>query len=143
MSITRLPLIRKICILWLSCNNRKDLTMQKPVHPVLYWIPRGLVILEAIFISLFALDVFGEGYDFLTLLQALAMHLLPTAVVLVALAIAWRWERVGGILFIALGAYYILSLGRNLAWTASLIVAGPLLLAGLLFLVDWKIGARA
>ena len=117
--------------------------MQKPVHPVLYWIPRGLVILEAVFISLFALDVFGEGYDFLTLLQALAMHLLPTAVVLVALAIAWRWERVGGILFIALGAYYILSLGRNLAWTASLIVAGPLLLAGLLFLVDWKIGARA
>jgi hypothetical protein len=117
--------------------------MQKPVHPVLYWIPRGLVILEAVFISLFALDVFGEGYDFLTLLQALAMHLLPTAVVLVTLAIAWRWERVGGILFIALGAFYILSLGRSLHWTASQVIAGPLFLAGLLFLVNSKITARA
>jgi hypothetical protein len=117
--------------------------MKKPVHPVLYWIPRGLVILEALFISLFALDVFGEGYDFLTLLQALAMHLLPTAVVLVALAIAWRWERVGGILFIALAAYYMLSFGRSFDWTASLVIAGPLLLSGLLFLVNWKITARA
>jgi len=117
--------------------------MKKPVHPVLYWIPRGLVILEAIFISLFALDVFGEGYDFLTLLQALAMHLLPTALVMIALAIAWRWERIGGILLIALGAYYILRFGRSFHWTASLVIAGPLLLAGLLFLVDWKTTARA
>ena len=117
--------------------------MKKPVHPVLYWIPRGLVILEAVFISLFALDVFGEGYDFPILLQALAIHLFPTAVILVALAIAWRWERVGGILFIALGAYYVFKFGVNLNSSAFLIIAGPLLLAGLLFLVNWKIGARA
>jgi hypothetical protein len=116
--------------------------MKKPVHPVLYWIPRGLVILEAIFISLFAFDVFNEGYDFLNLLQALAMHLLPTAVILVSLAIAWQWERVGGVLFIALGAYYIFSKGLSLDWSASLVIAGPLVLAGLLFLVNWKFTAR-
>ena len=28
---------------------------------VLYWIPRALTILFALFISVFALDVFGEG----------------------------------------------------------------------------------
>ena len=116
--------------------------MKKPVHPVLYWIPRGLVILEAIFISLFAFDVFGQGYDFLTLLQALAIHLLPTAIVMIILAIAWQWEGVGGILFIALGAYYIFSKGLTLRWLASLVVAGPVILAGLLFLVDWKVTAR-
>jgi hypothetical protein len=116
--------------------------MKKPVHPVLYWIPRGLVILQAIFISLFALDVFGEGYDFLTLLQALAIHLLPTAIILITLAIAWQWEGVGGILFIALGAFYIFSMGLSLDWSASLIIAGPVILAGVLFLVDWKISAR-
>jgi hypothetical protein len=115
--------------------------MKKPVHPVLYWIPRGLVVLEAIFISLFAFDVFGEGYDFLNLLQALAIHLLPTAIILVALAVAWQWERVGGILLIALGAFYIFSKGLSLDWSASLIVAGPLILAGLLFLVNWKVTA--
>jgi hypothetical protein len=116
--------------------------MKKPVHPVLYWIPRGLVILEAIFISLFAFDVFGEGYDFLTLLQALAIHLLPTAIILIILAIAWQWEMAGGILFIALGVYYIFSKGLSLHWSASLVIAGPVILAGLLFLVDWKVTPR-
>jgi len=116
--------------------------MKKPVHPVLYWIPRGLVILEAIFISLFAFDVFGEGYDFLTLLQALAIHLLPTAIILIILAIAWQWEMAGGILFIALGVFYIFSKGLSLDWSASLVIAGPVILAGLLFLIDWKVAAR-
>ena len=30
---------------------------------VLYWTPRVLGILFALFISIFALDVFGEGYS--------------------------------------------------------------------------------
>ena len=38
--------------------------MNKTVKPVLYWSPRILCILFAIFISLFALDVFGEGDGF-------------------------------------------------------------------------------
>jgi hypothetical protein len=113
--------------------------MKNPVHPVLYWIPRGLVILQAIFISLFAFDVFSEGYDFLNLLQALAMHLLPTAVILISLAIAWRWEWIGGILFIALGMAYIITAWRAFDWSAYALIAGPLLLAGCLFIIYWKV----
>jgi hypothetical protein len=115
--------------------------MKKPVHPVLYWIPRGLVILDAIFISLFALDVFGEGYDFLNLLQALAIHLLPSAVILISLAIAWRWEWIGGILFIALGIAYIVTAWGAFHWSAYAVIAGPLLLSGCLFIIYWKVKA--
>lgn len=116
--------------------------MKRHTHPVLFWTPRGLVILMAIFISLFALDVFGEGYDFWQTLLALFMHLLPTFAVLLALAIAWRWEGIGGILFIGLGACYIISFGGRFNWSVYLIIAGPLFLAGLLFLVNWKVKAR-
>jgi hypothetical protein len=70
------------------------------------------------------------------------MHLLPTFAVLLALAIAWSWERTGGMLFVGLGACYIISFGVRLIWSVYLIIAGPLFLAGLLFLVNWKVKAR-
>ena len=116
--------------------------MKKTTYPVLFWASRGMVILLAIFISLFALDVFGEGYDFWQTLLALFMHLLPTFTVLLALAIAWRWERIGGILFIGLGACYIIGFSGRFNWSIYLIIAGPLFLAGLLFLVSSKVKAR-
>jgi hypothetical protein len=59
-------------------------------------MPRILAILFAAFLSVFALDVFGEGYWFWGTIRALFMHLIPTMIVLAALIIAWRWEGVGG-----------------------------------------------
>ena len=64
----------------------------------LYWTPRILGIIFAVFISIFALDVFGE-YKFPEVLIALFMHLVPTYLVLGALLVAWKWEKIGGILF--------------------------------------------
>ena len=62
--------------------------MNQMVKKILFWTPRILGILVAIFISLFALDVFGEGYGFWETLAALAMHLIPTSIVLIILALA-------------------------------------------------------
>ena len=64
--------------------------MKKPVKRVVFWTPRILCILFAVFVSLFALDVFGEGYDFWETIVALVMHLIPTGIILISLAIAWR-----------------------------------------------------
>jgi hypothetical protein len=116
--------------------------MKKPIHPVLFWAPRGLVILQAAFISIFALDVFGEGYTFWQTVLALFMHLLPTFAVLIVLAIAWRWEWIGAVLLAGLGIFYIFSIGIKIHWSASLIIAGPLFLAGGLFLANWIIKTR-
>ena len=97
--------------------------MKRPARRLLFWTPRVLCLLFALFISLFALDVFGEGYGFWETLWALLMHLVPTIAVLIVLAIAWRWEWVGGILFIALGVFYIVLAGSRVHWSASLIIA--------------------
>jgi hypothetical protein len=84
----------------------------------------------------------SEFSGFWQILGALLMHLIPTAVVLVALAIAWRWESVGGILFILLGLLYLVWSRGQLHWTAYAVIAGPLFLVGILFLVNWWHRAR-
>jgi hypothetical protein len=95
-----------------------------------------LGLLFAIFISLFALDVFMEGYSFWETIWALLMHLIPTAIFLLALAIAWRWEWIGGVLFILLGILYIVLFWEPDGWEVYLIISGPLFLLGTLFLLD-------
>ena len=67
-------------------------TMEIPWKPLLFWTPRVLCLLFAVFLSLFALDVFNEGYGFWKTILALLMHLIPTWIVLAILAISWRWE---------------------------------------------------
>ena len=108
---------------------------------VLFWMPRVLAILFAAFLSLFALDVFGEGYGFWGTILALVMHLIPTWIILTGLVIAWRWEAVGGILFIALGAHYLADWPRW-DWLTCLVISGPLFLIGGLFLTDWAYRSR-
>jgi hypothetical protein len=107
----------------------------------LFWTPRVLGILFTAFLSVFALDVFGEGYGFWETMLALVMHLVPTMIVLTALVIAWRWEALGGILLIALGVWYLTS-WPHFHWSAYLVIAGPLILTGGLFLADWAYRAR-
>lgn len=109
--------------------------LKRPVKQLLFWSPRVLTILFAGFLSLFALDVFGEGYGFWGTVVALFMHLIPTWIVLVVLGISWRWEWVGAFLFVALGLFYAyVALGRgHLDWV--LVISGPLFLVGGLFLV--------
>ena len=98
----------------------------------IYWSPRVLSILFAMFLSMFALDVFSEGYGFGETILALLMHLVPTYLIVIALVIAWRWEGIGAILFIALPLFYlVMSKGEN--W----IISGPLFLVGTLFLLNW------
>jgi len=116
--------------------------MKRPVKRLLFWTPRILCILFAVFVSLFALDVFGEGYGFWGTMLALLMHLIPTGVILIVLAISWRWEWVGGILFIALGVLYMVMFRERAHWSAYLVISGPLFLVGVLFLINWLYRAR-
>lgn len=103
----------------------------------LFWLPRVLTILFALFLGVFALDVFEEGLGFWRSVLALLMHLTPTWIVLVVLAVSWRWEWVGAVLYTALAVLYAwFAVGRgHPEWT--LIISVPLLLVGGLFLLDW------
>ena len=108
--------------------------MTQSMAAFLRWTPRVLAVAAAAFIGVFSLDVFNEGLDVLHTLAALAMHLIPTAIVLGMLAIAWRYPRAGGALFVVAGVAYALRAGGRLSWIV--VVAAPLLLVGTLFLLS-------
>lgn len=111
--------------------------MKKCKKRVLFWTPRVLCILFALFLSLFALDVFSEGYGFWETILALLVHLVPVYIVVIALVIAWRWEWVGAILFTALALFYLVWTWGRFHWSVYLGISGPLVLLGVLFLFNW------
>jgi hypothetical protein len=111
--------------------------MRRTIERLLHWTPRILGILFAVLVSAFALDVFGEGYTFWQTTLALTVHLIPTAAVLGALAISWRWGWAGGLVFLALGSWYLVTSWGRFHWSAYVVIAGPLFLLGLLFEIDW------
>ena len=69
--------------------------MNQTSRNLLFWTPRVICIAFAIFLSLFALDVFNEGYGFWKTILALLIHLVPVYIVLAVLALAWRCFTVG------------------------------------------------
>lgn len=105
---------------------------------LLFWTPRVLSILFALFLSLFALDVFGEGYGFWETILSLLIHLVPVYVVVIVLVIAWKWEWVGAIAYFALAVFYLWQTWGQMHWSAYALISGPLLLISVLFLLNWR-----
>lgn len=105
----------------------------------LRWTPRAGLLVFALFISLFALDIFGQGYSLWETLAGLAMHLLPTMAILLVAALAWRWPLVGGIAMLLVAAGFVFLFGGRWGeeWSVYLTLVGPQVAIGLLFLADW------
>ncbi|HMP82882.1 MAG TPA: hypothetical protein PKA41_09305 [Verrucomicrobiota bacterium] len=116
--------------------------MKTSVRRILYWSPRILCLLFAAFTSIFALDVFDGQHAFLQTMLALFMHLIPTFILLLVLAVAWRWEWIGGVVFTALGVLYTVGLWGRFHWSVYVIMSGTLILVGALFFVNWMLRSR-
>ena len=114
---------------------------------ILHWFPRILCIVAILFISLFALDAFEPGMTLGQQLLAFLMHLIPSFILLAVLLIAWKWEKTGGIIFIAIGLItsplvfmhnYRMneSIGMSLGIIA--LITLPFILVGILFVLSHK-----
>jgi len=109
----------------------------------LFWTPRVLSILFIAFLSMFSLDVFGEGLGFWRTFLALIMHLIPSFVLIAGLVMAWRWEWIGAALYGAAGTLYAVMVLPRLHIPAAgkmlclLFIAGPAFAIAALFLVNW------
>src|SRR3974390_3392185 len=99
---------------------------------LLFWTPRVLSLAFIAFLSLFALDVFGEHLGFWRTIVALCRHLIPSFVLLAALVLAWRWEWIGAVLYAGFGGLYTyfvvhrphpLSMAVQVNWI--LVIAAP------------------
>ena len=104
----------------------------------LFWTPRVLTIAFILFLALFAMDVFGEGYGFWGTVVALVMHLVPNLVLALVLVLAWKREWIGGVLFAGLGTFYLVMAWGKVHWSAFAAISGPLFLVAVLFLIGWR-----
>jgi hypothetical protein len=113
--------------------------MSHSITRLLYWSPRILAIAFAVFLSIFALDVFNEAHGVWRITLALAIHLIPSALVVAALIVAWRWELAGAMLFAFLTALFVWSKSPThfMHWSMVLGIPLPLLVIAGLFLADW------
>ncbi len=97
-------------------------------------LPRLISILAIGFVSIFSLDAFNHGtaseqlFDFM-------MHLIPTFVLIIILAIAWKWELIGGIIYVLLGIFISPLIYTDSYLTIALITF-PFFFAGLLFILS-------
>lgn len=115
------------------------------VNKFIFWTPRILLILFALFLAIFSLDVFDSASNLSEILIGLFMHNLPSLVLLVILIISWKNDLVGGIIFLTLGVACVI--GTIVALSMSsvglinpMLIIGSVvtLLIGILFLVGWR-----
>jgi glucose-6-phosphate-specific signal transduction histidine kinase len=113
--------------------------MTSTTRRALAWAPRALCIAFILFISLFALDVFGRGAGFWRTLVDLCLHLIPSFVLAAMLILAWRWEWIGALMSASLGVLFLWwnSNYRHNASVDVLIIAGPLFALAVLYLLNW------
>jgi hypothetical protein len=115
--------------------------MKKGKRGWLFWTPRILGIIAFLFIELFSLDVFGQG-SVLSQILAFLIHSLPAFILLAILIVAWKWETIGGILYIIAGfglmSIYVVSALKEFHWYLiiwALQICSPVFLTGIFFLV--------
>jgi len=119
----------------------------KPSIKFLHWTPRIICILSILFISMFAADSFEQGNTIWQQLASLFMHLIPTFILTALLFIAWKWENLGGLLFILIGiasSPFIFminhnrnhfSIGQSIGIIAMINL--PFVVVGILFIISY------
>ncbi len=112
---------------------------------VFHWLPRIICILAILFISMFAADAFGPEKTIWQQLGDFIIHLIPSFVLLVFLLIAWKWEYIGGIIFILIGLglspfvfmhNYKMNNSINMSLGIILVITIPFVVVGGLFILS-------
>ena len=107
---------------------------------LIYLIPRIAGIIIAVFISLFALDVFDMGGTIWQKIGGFVIHAAPALIFGLVMFFAWKRPLIGAIVF-GLGAVYFLRFilfGRFFEFPNFLIFFCPLAAISLLFYLNWK-----
>ena len=97
-----------------------------------------LGVLYAVALLVFAADVFNHEQNIAQTFYDILLHLLPTAVVLLIVVVAYNRPLIGAIIYLVLGLMYIITGWARMHWSAHVLIAGPLLLLSALYITAWK-----
>jgi hypothetical protein len=102
---------------------------------LLAWFTRILAILAILFVLMFSLDSFGGDKPAGKQILEFLIHNIPALILICALVIAWKYEILGGAIFIGV------AIGLGIFWdsftgnSGSLIILAPFFLVGILFML--------
>lgn len=122
--------------------------MNQKALKLIYWLPRIICTLAILFVSLFALDAFEAGKTIWQQIAAFLIHMVPSFILLIFLLIAWKWEFLGGIIFILIGVgfspwifmhNYKMNNSIGMSLVTILLITVPFILVGILFLISHKL----
>jgi hypothetical protein len=110
----------------------------------LSWILRILLIVIALYLEIFSLDVFKSGFPFWKTVLAFVLHSVPSIALLFVLYISFKWEHIAGFTIIFFALMGTLPFGppndKNLF---VYIILGSMTLIGILFVLNYFIfGSR-
>jgi hypothetical protein len=117
----------------------------KKHHKIIQWAPRVLCILAILFVGMFALDSFDPRLTLWQQLQAFFIHLVPVYLLIIFLAVAWKWELIGGVMFIILALgfsplIYAMNYNMNhsvwMSLSVILMINFPFVVTGGLFILS-------
>lgn len=118
--------------------------MKKTIK-VFHWLPRIICIIAILFISLFAADAFAPELSIWQQLGDFIMHLIPSFILLALLIVAWKWEYIGGIIFMIIGLgfspivfmhNYKMNHSIGMSLGIILMITIPFVIVGILFIVS-------
>jgi hypothetical protein len=75
----------------------------KKMTKIVHWAPRILCILAILFVGMFSLDSFDPSLTLSQKLLGFLIHNIPTLILIAILIVSWKWEFIGGIIFILIG----------------------------------------
>ena len=94
---------------------------------------------------MFAADSFAPELTFWQQIGGFMMHLIPSFILITLLIVAWKWEYIGGIIFIviALGlSPFVFMLNYNMNHSVGMslgiimVITFPFLVVGILFIIS-------
>jgi hypothetical protein len=98
----------------------------------IYYLPRGLAVLITALLYLFVLEGFDPEFGW----QSGLMHFIIASIMLLFTIFAWKKPKSGGWIFLAMGVYYLAATSASGYWQMSLPLSIPMILSGILFLIE-------
>lgn len=123
--------------------------MPNKINRFVYWAPRIIIILFALFLAVFSFDVFDPASSPLQIVIGLLIHNIPSFVLVALLIISWNHDKRGGIIFTSLGiacaiwAIIALSMHSEKSIPVSIMGSIIFLAIGALFLAEQKLTHKA
>ena len=100
----------------------------------LYYFPRAIAVLITLFFTIFIAEGFGPEFGW----QDSAAHALLALAILAITVFAWKKPKIGGWIFILIGAAYLVMVVGDGYWNGVFLGSIPLV-TGILFLI---VGAK-